>query len=62
MEPNALKPTLTQLERAAQAHIAFEEDPHRAALEDNPDTVKINARTWAAIGVRSWPEHMSRIY
>ena len=38
--------------RDAQAIIAFEEDPHRAALEDNPPDVRVSKRTWAAIFVR----------
>jgi hypothetical protein len=46
-----LHPTLTQQERSARAHIAFEDDPHRAALEDNPDEVKVQRRTWLAICV-----------
>ncbi|KAF4463609.1 major facilitator superfamily transporter [Fusarium albosuccineum] len=32
-----------------QAHIKFEEDPHRAAVEDNPPETKIGARVWIAI-------------
>jgi hypothetical protein len=47
----ALKPTTTRLVREAQAVIEFEEDPHRAALEDNPDEVHVSSSTWAAIFV-----------
>jgi hypothetical protein len=31
-----------RLAREAQQHIEFEEDPHRAALEDNPEHVSIH--------------------
>lgn len=34
-----------------KAAIEFEEDPHRAALDDNPDLVIVGARTWGAIFV-----------
>ncbi len=47
--------TLEERLREAQAIIEFEEDPHRAALEDNPAEVKVDARTWAAVMVRRWP-------
>lgn len=49
MEP--LQPTTTRLVRQARTVIDFEEDTHRAALEDNPDTVQVSASTWAAIFV-----------
>ncbi len=45
--------TLEERLKAAQAIIEFEEDPHRAALEDNPTEVKVDARTWAAVFVSS---------
>ncbi|KAH8685014.1 fungal trichothecene efflux pump [Ilyonectria robusta] len=34
---------------AVQAHIEFEEDPHRAAVEDNPAEIGVGYRTWLAI-------------
>lgn len=37
--------------RDIQATIALEEDPHRAALDFNPEGVRVFAGTWAAIGV-----------
>jgi hypothetical protein len=37
--------------REAKAHIEFEEDPHTAAIQDNPETVKVTAKTWASIFV-----------
>lgn len=45
--------------QAVQAHIEFEEDPHRAAVEDNPAEIGVGYRTWLAIFVgspspRSW--------
>jgi hypothetical protein len=43
--------TMQDRVREAQAIIAFEEDPHRAALEDNPAEVRVSARTWAAVFV-----------
>jgi hypothetical protein len=48
---SSLEITTSQKVREAQAHIEFEEDPHRAALEDNPDTVHVSVSTWAAIFV-----------
>lgn len=48
---NSLEITTSQRVREAQAHIEFEDDPHRAALEDNPDTVHVSPSTWAAIFV-----------
>lgn len=35
--------------KAAKARIEFEEDPHRAAIEDNPETVTVTWKTWAAV-------------
>ncbi|KAK0385558.1 hypothetical protein NLU13_6737 [Sarocladium strictum] len=37
--------------RAAQAQskVHFEDDTHRAALEDNPETISVSFRTWIAI-------------
>ncbi|KIX92186.1 uncharacterized protein Z520_12067 [Fonsecaea multimorphosa CBS 102226] len=32
-----------------KARIELEEDPHRAALEDNPDHVRVSASTWASV-------------
>lgn len=34
-----------------RAAIEFEEDPHKAALDDNPEIVYVGQRTWAAIFV-----------
>lgn len=34
-----------------RAAIEFEEDPHKAALDDNPELVYVGQRTWAAIFV-----------
>lgn len=42
-----------RLAEEVRAHIEFEEDPHRAALEDNPAETKVDVRTWLAIFVRS---------
>ncbi len=49
---NNLEPATTQLLREVQAVIKFEEDPHRAALADNPAHAKVSASTWAAVFVR----------
>ena len=38
-----------------KAAIEFEEDPHRAALFDNPKLVYVGKKTWAAVIVRSLP-------
>ncbi|KAH7133831.1 fungal trichothecene efflux pump [Dactylonectria macrodidyma] len=38
-----------RLAEEVRAHIEFEEDPHRAALEDNPAETKVDFRTWLAI-------------
>ncbi|KAM5349844.1 hypothetical protein ACJ41O_006349 [Fusarium nematophilum] len=38
-----------RLAQEAQAHIEFEEDTHRAAIEDNPSDAKVGAKTWIAI-------------
>lgn len=35
------------------ALVGFEDDPHRAALEDNPEHIAVSTRTWLAIFVRS---------
>lgn len=35
-----------------KAAIEFEEDPHRAALFDNPKLVYVGKKTWAALIVR----------
>lgn len=51
MEPITV--TQTQLIRKWKEHIEFEDDPHRAALEDNPESVHVPLSTWAAIFVRS---------
>ena len=45
------EPTTSKLVREARVVIEFEEDPHRAALEDNPDHVHVSATTWMALGV-----------
>lgn len=34
-----------------RAAIEFEEDPHKAALDDDPELVYVSKRTWAAIFV-----------
>lgn len=39
--------------RETRAAIAFEEDPHSAALNDDPEMVFAGPRTWAAILVSS---------
>lgn len=36
----------------AQSKVHFEDDPHRAAIEDNPETTSTTARAWASIFVR----------
>lgn len=36
---------------STRARIALEDEPHRAALEDNPGVVHVGSRTWASIGV-----------
>lgn len=36
----------------AQAVVEFEEDPHRAAIEDNPAEAKVGTRVWIAIFVK----------
>ncbi|KAH6983857.1 fungal trichothecene efflux pump-domain-containing protein [Ilyonectria destructans] len=38
-----------RLAEEVRAHIEFEEDPHRAALEDNSAETKVDVRTWLAI-------------
>ncbi|EFQ35599.1 major facilitator superfamily transporter [Colletotrichum graminicola M1.001] len=38
-----------RMAQEAQAVIEFEEDPHRAALEDNPSEVRVSIKTWIAI-------------
>ncbi|KAK1997919.1 major facilitator superfamily transporter [Colletotrichum falcatum] len=38
-----------RMAQEAQAVINFEEDPHRAALEDNPSEVRVSIKTWIAI-------------
>jgi hypothetical protein len=38
-----------------KAAIEFEEDPHRAALFDNPKLVYVGKKTWAALIVRLSP-------
>lgn len=44
-----------RMAQEAKAVIEFEEDPHRAALEDNPSEAKVGIKTWIAIFVR--PHH-----
>ncbi|KAH6615193.1 transmembrane efflux protein [Boeremia exigua] len=34
---------------SSQALVGFEDDPHRAALEDNPEHIAVNSRSWIAI-------------
>ncbi|KAK1958726.1 major facilitator superfamily transporter [Colletotrichum sublineola] len=38
-----------RMAQKAQAVIDFEEDPHRAALEDNPSEARVSIKTWIAI-------------
>ncbi|KAK1569566.1 major facilitator superfamily transporter [Colletotrichum navitas] len=38
-----------RMAQEAQAVIEFEEDPHRAALEDNPSEVRVSIKAWIAI-------------
>ncbi|GJC87804.1 trichothecene efflux pump tri12 [Colletotrichum liriopes] len=38
-----------RMAQEAQAVIEFEEDPHRAALEDNPVEARVSIKTWVAI-------------
>ncbi|KAK2042030.1 major facilitator superfamily transporter [Colletotrichum somersetense] len=38
-----------RMAQEVQAIIEFEEDPHRAALEDNPSEVRVSFKTWIAI-------------
>lgn len=33
--------------------VGFEDDPHRAALEDNPDHIAVSSKSWIAIFVRN---------
>lgn len=40
-----------QWSKEMRAAIEFEEDPHKAALEDDPEIVYVGQRTWAAIFV-----------
>lgn len=42
-----------RMAQEARAVIEFEEDPHRAALEDNPTEARVGIKTWVAIFVRS---------
>lgn len=41
-----------RMAQEAQAVIEFEEDPHRAALEDNPENARVSIKAWIAIFVR----------
>ncbi|KAK2757513.1 trichothecene efflux pump [Colletotrichum kahawae] len=38
-----------RMAQEAQAVIEYEEDPHRAALEDNPAEARVSIKTWIAI-------------
>lgn len=42
-----------------RAAIEFEEDPHKAALDDDPELVYVGQRTWAAIFVSPQPSFLS---
>lgn len=42
-----------------KAAIEFEEDPHRAALFDNPRLVYVGKKTWAAMIVRWSPRSLN---
>ncbi|KAH7344394.1 major facilitator superfamily transporter [Pyrenochaeta sp. MPI-SDFR-AT-0127] len=42
-------PHVEELIQEAQKIIAFEDDPHNAALQDNPESVKVSWGTWAAV-------------
>lgn len=44
--------------KSALARFELEEDPHRAALEDNPDKVHVSLTTWASIAVSIPPGDM----
>lgn len=48
-------PTVAELRsrwaKETRMAIEFEEDPHKAALNDNPELVYVGTRTWAAIFV-----------
>ena len=47
----------------AQSKVHFEDDPHRAAIEDNPETTSTTARTWASIFVRlTLPWNYQHVY
>lgn len=46
------QPKTSRLIREARAVIEFEDDPHRAALEDNPEHVHVGLATWASVFVR----------
>jgi hypothetical protein len=37
----------------ARSKVQFEDDTHRAAIEDNPEVATVSFRTWAAIIVRT---------
>ncbi|KAH8593865.1 major facilitator superfamily transporter [Bisporella sp. PMI_857] len=42
-------PHVEELVQEARRVIAFEDDPHNAALQDNPESVKVSWGTWAAV-------------
>lgn len=46
-----------RMAQEAQAVIEYEEDPHRAALEDNPAEARVSIKTWIAIFVRTLKFH-----
>lgn len=47
-----------RMAQEAQAVIEYEEDPHRAALEDNPAEARVSIKTWIAIFVRNLKPHL----
>ena len=44
-------PHVEELVQEARKVIAFEDDPHNAGFSDNPESVKVNWGTWAAVFV-----------
>lgn len=50
---NNLNVNTSRKVRDAKARIEFEDDPHRAAVEDNPEIAHVSASTWLAVLVCS---------
>lgn len=40
-----------RLAQDVRAAIEFEDDPHKAAIEDNPPEVKVGVQAWLAVFV-----------